>query len=1034
MNELIQQIVDGLRNAEIRFTAEDIADACWLAQHLPAARGARSYPSEIAADRTDGQQEQDLKAAVISSGDGEEGSALSAVSTYGSHTTGGRTGVVLHVEANALPQALAVSRAFRPFFRRVRSDTSWDVDDVATAERIADERIWVPVLRHAQERWMDVALVVDVDGSMDIWRRSILRLRGLLETMGAFRSVQTWRITEEGESLRLYRNLGNSASEAQCRPLELVDHTRRRLVFVLSDCVSTAWHNGAVAKLLSNWTGTHPVVLFQLLPRYLWSRTGLRAAHNSMVSASRAVAPNGEFAVSQAVPLLRGNDNEGVSLPVVSLTFESIATWASWATKAYSRRLTAVTLPFDSAFRDSLAQSKESPTGTDILRSFWASASPPTRRLATVMAAAPPFDLALLRSIRTRILGTQCSYAHEAELFLSGLLRVVSHLREPKRRVYDFHDHVRALLLDALPAPDTYQVLSLSAVSHFVAPYLGPRFDLNSVLHKPERLRDTVVPFNDVSAVVLSVISRLSRSHSNEVQHVMRAPPVELGPELQLSPMSTKDPIVAQLPKFPHERETMHTKVHSPFHSRGHVSADLPAWKAVYPFEQEIATVMRAVHRTPCEYVNVIGPLQSGKTTFLHLIRSHLRNDAGMSAASLIDFQYLGDSPTEATLANALWEPVRSSVLKEMHPLDESTATFLRDTRHVETYNELKARLKALGERLSGRAVLVVLIDELESLGTESRTSVLRFLRSLHATRMDDRTERISFVVASSEPPQMTSLGATSPYNIGLEVRLNDLSYARTKEFIKRAEGHMDDVVFSDESVEYLHYQTDGCLALVQELCAKVCDRIDRPNIVTRDDILRATAELLEQPSKVLSTLLDLSCLDAEATGYLRRLICSEPVLPLAIMPGIRVLLARGIAKIDRNNRCTLRSPLVTAVFAKAFAMFPDLPNLNSTELRLVRLPQVQTLLANTELFSDAERLVASRIRGHDSQTAVEIRDEMIREVHGFLVNRQPPFDHVGAQFLYQRYFPEDDVVPPSEEEVFAVIAKVFVHWAIAGR
>ena len=63
--------------------------------------------------------------------------------------------------ASALPNALNLSRAIRPLKRRVPSRTRLVLDEERTVQCIADESIWIPRLRPASERWLDIALVVE---------------------------------------------------------------------------------------------------------------------------------------------------------------------------------------------------------------------------------------------------------------------------------------------------------------------------------------------------------------------------------------------------------------------------------------------------------------------------------------------------------------------------------------------------------------------------------------------------------------------------------------------------------------------------------------------------------------------------------------------------------------------------------------------------------------------------------------------------------------------------------------------------------
>jgi hypothetical protein len=68
------------------------------------------------------------------------------------------------------------------------------LDEDATADQIAREGLWLPVLRPAPTQWLDLALVLDVGPSMRIWRHAMRELWQLLERQGAARDIRVWQL------------------------------------------------------------------------------------------------------------------------------------------------------------------------------------------------------------------------------------------------------------------------------------------------------------------------------------------------------------------------------------------------------------------------------------------------------------------------------------------------------------------------------------------------------------------------------------------------------------------------------------------------------------------------------------------------------------------------------------------------------------------------------------------------------------------------------------------------------------------------
>jgi len=76
--------------------------------------------------------------------------------------------------------------------RQVPSKNEFILDETATVEQIAEEKLLLPVMSPAPERWLELALVVDEGASMMLWKQTIKEFEQLLERHGAFGDVRSW--------------------------------------------------------------------------------------------------------------------------------------------------------------------------------------------------------------------------------------------------------------------------------------------------------------------------------------------------------------------------------------------------------------------------------------------------------------------------------------------------------------------------------------------------------------------------------------------------------------------------------------------------------------------------------------------------------------------------------------------------------------------------------------------------------------------------------------------------------------------------
>ncbi len=172
-------------------TARDVVDVLWLAnQMVLRARAAQS--TEDNNSRTDqskslGQPESSYKITspkdTASSAQSTERAGPSELQYYkpivsvhsasdlSLSTKDGSTGITLRIPANcALQNPRALAKALSPLRRRIPSCDRYELDEAGTAAHIADARgIRTLVLVPAQERWLEIALVIDE--SSTIYRR-----------------------------------------------------------------------------------------------------------------------------------------------------------------------------------------------------------------------------------------------------------------------------------------------------------------------------------------------------------------------------------------------------------------------------------------------------------------------------------------------------------------------------------------------------------------------------------------------------------------------------------------------------------------------------------------------------------------------------------------------------------------------------------------------------------------------------------------------------------------------------------------------
>ncbi|MFG2952141.1 FxSxx-COOH system tetratricopeptide repeat protein [Streptomyces sp. NPDC048291] len=423
-----------------------------------------------------------------------------------------------------LRDAAGITRALRALKQLVPSASEVELDEETTAERAAEDGLWVPYTRAADERRFDLVLVVDDHATMVIWEQTVAEFTAVAERLGAFRDVRVRRLglreTPRGPEAVLRGPYPEH--DVPGVPGELVDRTGRRIVLVLTDGLGPLWRTGAGRQALELWSAAGPVAVVHLLSQRDWHRTAL-APRQARLRSPRAGARTTELAVDFPAewhdPFDPPPGTWTAAVPVLELDARWLGRWAALVAGAESGWVEAPVLLLGApdtsdASDDDLAEPPvviPAPSVQERIRRFRSHATPTAYRLATHLAAAI-LEPRLVRDVQRRLV-PEAQPAHLAELFLSGLLE------QPAQPAPDgvtapapleFVDGAREALLAGAMRADTARVVSS------VSELYGDRFEaargLPGALLAPEtepvpQVTAESLPFVRVELAVLRALS-----------------------------------------------------------------------------------------------------------------------------------------------------------------------------------------------------------------------------------------------------------------------------------------------------------------------------------------------------------------------------------------------------------------------------------------------------------------------------------------------------------------------------------------------
>ncbi|MGW5847187.1 SAV_2336 N-terminal domain-related protein [Streptomyces sp. NPDC055254] len=514
--------------------AEEIADILWLAARVDPAGGRASAPADPAADPAAGPGPPPDRGPVppptwppTGRTPGEPAVELFPNTVRGpagkpADTGGGRRGTPLRLPRTAaLDDPLGLMRALRPLGRRSIGGPGDALDEQLTVERSIERMVPTPVLRPAESRWLDLALVVDGHHSMLLWADLVDELRRVLTRSGVFRDVRTWQLTGTGPGGTPTVRHGRGGPPR--RPAELADPAGRRLILVLSDTVAGGWRQAPVQDVLRQWCAHNAVAVLNVLPERLWTR----GAVEPVPFALRADRPAAATRAWQRIPVVRrargagartartgagvrtagARDRSGrghgaavvapaVVVPVVGLAPGSLGRLVRVVSgDGRWRRLACLRLDAERGAPPRADAGADMPDdvpgdapdqghdGLEAVERFRASASPTAQQLAAHLAAVP-LTLPVMTLVRRSLLH-DAEHGHLAEVALGGLFAPWTAEQPPDETEFEFRPGVREALLGSQLRGDVAAVREL--VRHRVWEFMsrnrggGPDFSATRV-------------------------------------------------------------------------------------------------------------------------------------------------------------------------------------------------------------------------------------------------------------------------------------------------------------------------------------------------------------------------------------------------------------------------------------------------------------------------------------------------------------------------------------------------------------------------
>ncbi|MCL2928611.1 MAG: formylglycine-generating enzyme family protein, partial [Trichodesmium sp. MAG_R01] len=354
-----------------------------------------------------------------------------------------------------LRNTLELSRLIKPFKQKVNSRVAQELDINETAKISAELSTlnfpsYFPVLTPKQERWLDVVLLIEDSNSMILWQSLLTEVRDFLEHLGAFRDIKLYRIKwdNNSENLQIYPFHSPSLTLS---PQELNSSDHRRLILMLSDCISLAWINQKFINTLQKWATKEKLTLLNPFPERMWENTNLCYAIRLRLGNDKKQNSTQKW---EAIPVeyWQGKylNQQTVKLPILNLEPKSMAAWVNVMVGKGISWCAGAGLGLE-LMGPEPEEEEEPLTPREQINNFYATFSKEAWQLIQWLSAIP-INLSTIRLIQRALL-PKSTQINVAEVLMGGLLSPVkpfNSYRFPHQIEFEFQPGIREIFLDRL--------------------------------------------------------------------------------------------------------------------------------------------------------------------------------------------------------------------------------------------------------------------------------------------------------------------------------------------------------------------------------------------------------------------------------------------------------------------------------------------------------------------------------------------------------------------------------------------------------
>ncbi|GIT97912.1 SAV_2336 N-terminal domain-related protein [Sulfurovum sp. TSL1] len=357
--------------------------------------------------------------------------------------------ISLSLDKSTIETSLEINISHRGYFNDTQQISKYLIDfkdkfsskrknvlnEIKTIDYKAKTGVLNPFFKPKKKKLYTLYIFIDSSSSMKVWKGVIDEYSKLLVNSGIFKASKLIYFNSDKDETVFYKD---TKLNRIFNPKEITNFQNNKLIFVLTDMLSSGWQYGDTLEVFAKLYDNIPLYVVQMLPYRLWRTTALKKASITTFHSSHYYPTRDSYntEIDYLLRSLDENSSKTLKLPIVSFELAYLKTIGKTLKAQSENKIDGAIFNLDSIQENKSTLENKTLTPDEKVKYFFANASPEAQELAKSLSSVQFFNLPIMRMIQDKTLN-ESSNTYIAEVINSGLVKNNDNLLEFDNDVCD---------------------------------------------------------------------------------------------------------------------------------------------------------------------------------------------------------------------------------------------------------------------------------------------------------------------------------------------------------------------------------------------------------------------------------------------------------------------------------------------------------------------------------------------------------------------------------------------------------------------